>query len=91
VRVIRVLSFNGSLGKIALEVVQLSNSPSCSCPRVINSVGRFKAGAIGAVSSSVVFDPIVFLCDSLVMKNNSVSPQEVFKVQGASGYVAAFV
>jgi hypothetical protein len=85
------LSFNGSLGKVALEVVQLSRGPSCSCPRVINSVSRFQAGTVGAVSFLVTFDPIVFFCDSLVVKDNSVSPEEVFKVQGARGHIAAFV
>jgi hypothetical protein len=85
------LSFNGSLGKVALETVQLSSGPSCSRPRVVNGVSRFKTGVVGAVSFSVVFDPIVFFCDSLVVEDNGVSPEEVFKVQGACGHVAAFV
>jgi hypothetical protein len=43
------------------------------------------------MSFSVAFNPIVFFCDSLVMKDNGVSPQEVFKMQGACSYVATFV
>jgi hypothetical protein len=88
---VRALSFNRSLGKVALEAVQLSCGPSCSGPRVINSVSRFEAGTIWVVSFSVAFNPIVFFCDSLVVKDNSVSPQEVFKVQGACSYVVTFI
>jgi hypothetical protein len=43
------------------------------------------------MSFSVVFDPIVFFGDSSVVEDNGVSPEEVFKMEGAGGDVATLV
>jgi hypothetical protein len=39
----------------------------------------------------VAFDPIIFFSDFSVVENNGVSPEEVFKMEGAGGNVVTFI
>jgi hypothetical protein len=50
-----------------------------------------KAWSVWAVVLAVALNPIILLDNSVVKEDCSVSPQEVFKVEGASGDLTALV
>jgi hypothetical protein len=77
--------------KAALEAIQLGDLPMGSYPRISNGVSRFKAGSVWASLSAVSFNPIVFFYNSCVKENGSISPEEVFEMQGTGGDLMAFV
>jgi hypothetical protein len=47
--------------------------------------------AVRSLGLAIAFDPVIFFSDSLVMEDGGVSPEEVFKMERAGGYLAAFI
>ena len=65
-------------------------SPTSANPRVVDSIGGFKAWAIGSSGLSIPLDPIIFFVYSGIVEDGQVSPKKVLKVKGAGSDLSAF-
>ena len=71
--------------------VKLSDLPEETCPGVHYSVRGLEVGDIGSVGDCSVFDPMVFFGNTVVVDDNSGSPQEIQEVDRAGSNTATFV
>jgi hypothetical protein len=55
--------------KGSLETIRLGYSPTSANPRVMDSIGGFKAWAVGSSGLLISFNPIVFFVYSVVVED----------------------
>jgi hypothetical protein len=77
--------------EVTLKAIELGYVPAGTGPGVGDGIGRFEAWLVRAISLVVTFNPIAFFSDSVVVEGDGVSPEEIFEVKRAGGYLMTFV